>query len=88
MRGREREGETGKIQSFHLSESYSLVSNLGFLSSGLQVTGGPGETLAPIVSYVSHVPIIPGYLLKGLSGPPCVPLWGGCEQGVETSAVY
>lgn len=45
----EREG-TGRIPSLPLSESYSLIPNLGFLSRGLQIIGGLGETEARAVS--------------------------------------
>lgn len=47
-----RKGERGGSgpQPFCVSQSVSLVSDAGFLTSGLQVIGGLEETLACIVS--------------------------------------
>lgn len=50
--GWERE-DTGRIPSLPLSEGYSLIPNSGFLSRGLQIIGGLGET-APVLSPVSE----------------------------------
>ena len=84
MRGRVGEKEeTGRNLSFPLSGSYSLISNSGFLNRALQNIGGLGET-QPGLCLVSLSPQT-GYSLNGTGRPALcsVPLWGGCEHGLE-----